>query len=40
MSEGDDKLGLSQGQVRLCEPSSRWAVLFGEEAHRLEAALH
>jgi GrpB-like predicted nucleotidyltransferase (UPF0157 family) len=39
MSEGTDELGLPQGQVRLCEPTSRWAALFEEEARLLDASL-
>ena len=39
MSQGDSELGLAQGRVVLAEPSSRWAVLFEEEARRLNAAL-
>jgi GrpB-like predicted nucleotidyltransferase (UPF0157 family) len=40
MSAGADNLGLPQGQVRLCEPTPRWAALFKEEASRLNTALH
>ncbi len=39
MSESDLELGLSQGEVRLVEPTSRWIALFDEEAFRLNAAL-
>jgi GrpB-like predicted nucleotidyltransferase (UPF0157 family) len=39
MGEGADELGLSQGQVRLREPTPRWAALFKEEAARLSVAL-
>ena len=35
----DDGLGLARGQVRLAEPTSRWAELFVVEAGRLAAAL-
>jgi GrpB-like predicted nucleotidyltransferase (UPF0157 family) len=40
MSGSNRELGLAQGQVRLVEPSSRWGLLFEEEACRLKAALH
>ena len=40
MSGSDDAvLGLGHRQVRLAEPTARWAVLFAEEAARLAAAL-
>jgi len=39
MSEGNDELGVAQGQVRLSEPTPRWAALFEEEARLLGAAL-
>jgi GrpB-like predicted nucleotidyltransferase (UPF0157 family) len=39
MSEVAGELGLPQGQVRLCEWTPRWAVLFEDEASRLSAAL-
>jgi GrpB-like predicted nucleotidyltransferase (UPF0157 family) len=39
MSDRAYELGLPQGQVRLCEPTHRWAALFAEEAGRLHAAL-
>lgn len=35
----DDGLGLARGQVRLAEPTPRWAELFVAEAGRLAAAL-
>jgi GrpB-like predicted nucleotidyltransferase (UPF0157 family) len=34
-----DPLGVAHGEVRLAEPSSRWAELFAAEAARLEMAL-
>jgi GrpB-like predicted nucleotidyltransferase (UPF0157 family) len=39
MSKGPIELGLSPGQVRLCEPTPHWATLFDEEACRLATAL-
>jgi GrpB-like predicted nucleotidyltransferase (UPF0157 family) len=39
MSENPQELGVPQGQVRLCEPTPRWARLFEEEASRLNVAL-
>ena len=39
MTDADDGLGLAQGQVRLTEPTPRWAGLFAAEADRLAAAL-
>lgn len=39
MSNGEGRLGLRQGMVRLSNPTPRWAELFGEEAARLRAAL-
>ncbi|HZF42729.1 MAG TPA: GrpB family protein [Sphingomonadaceae bacterium] len=40
MSESSsDELGLSQGEVRLSEPTPRWTSLFEEERRRLDAAL-
>ena len=39
MSQGDNELGLSQGVVRLSEPTPRWAALFAQEERRLQAAL-
>lgn len=39
MSERDIELGLTRGQVRLSEPTSRWATLFQEESARLNLAL-
>jgi GrpB-like predicted nucleotidyltransferase (UPF0157 family) len=39
MSDDSHELGVPQGQVRLCEPTPRWIVLFEEEASRLNAAL-
>ena len=35
----DDVLGLAHRQVRLAEPTSRWAALFAEEAGKLVPAL-
>ena len=35
----DDVLGLRRGEVRLAEPTARWATLYAAEARRLEAAL-
>lgn len=39
MCEEVDDLGLPQRQVRLCEPTPRWAALYEEEAARLITAL-
>lgn len=39
MSPGNNELGLARGEVRLAEPTSRWAALFQEESFRLNAAL-
>jgi GrpB-like predicted nucleotidyltransferase (UPF0157 family) len=39
MSEGKGELGVAQGQVRLSEPTPRWAALFEEEARLLGPAL-
>ena len=39
MDEHSDELGLRQGQVRLSEPTPRWASLFVEEARRLKTGL-
>lgn len=35
----DGVLGLARGQVRLAEPTARWAALYAEEAARLARAL-
>lgn len=35
----DSPLGLARGQVRLAEPTPRWAALYAEEAARLARAL-
>lgn len=40
MADLDDApLGLARGQVRLAEPTPRWAALYADEARRLHAAL-
>lgn len=39
MGQGSGEVCLAQGQVKLVEPTSRWAALFEEEACRLRAAL-
>ncbi|MDF1502136.1 GrpB family protein, partial [Roseisolibacter sp. H3M3-2] len=35
----DPSLGLARGEVRLAEPTPRWAALYAEEAARLSPAL-
>jgi GrpB-like predicted nucleotidyltransferase (UPF0157 family) len=40
MADHDDaSLGLARGQVRLAEPTARWAALYADEAARLGRAL-
>ena len=39
MTDPDDGLGLARGQVRLAEPTPRWAELSAAEVDRLAAAL-